>query len=161
MMTTEDSVKIRRDRKRKLPKFTRQEYFKSNALKKGWRRPKGIRSKLRLGIKERGKVPKPGYGSPKDVRGFHSSGKREILVSCLKDLENISKDIVVRLSGKLGLKRKIEFTKKVEEVGVRVLNPTKGEIKKGRKVVEKKPEIKTEEKKDEIKPEVKTETKSD
>jgi large subunit ribosomal protein L32e len=139
MMTT-DKVKIRRDRKRKLPKFKRQEYFKSHGLKDGWRRPKGLRSKLRLGIKERGKVPKPGYGSPKDVRGFHSSGKREVFVSCLRDLENISKDVVVRLSSTLGLKRKIEITKKVEDAGVRVLNPKKGEIKKGKKKIEKKVE---------------------
>ena len=41
-------LELKKKIKKKKPNFTRQETHKKSKLKKKWRRPKGIQSKLRL-----------------------------------------------------------------------------------------------------------------
>jgi large subunit ribosomal protein L32e len=123
-----DKIKIRRDKKRKKPNFHRQEYTRRPAFTDGWRAPKGIRSKMRLGKKSKPRVPSCGYGSPNEVKGFHPCGKPEVLVRCEGDLVNVNDNVVVRLARRLGKKKKLEFMKKIGEK-IRILNPVKDKSK--------------------------------
>lgn len=109
------------------PKFRRQEWWAVKRVGESWRKPRGMDSKMRL--KRKGKPPlvSTGYRSPKAGRGLHPCGKKEILVTSLKDLERVnpSRD-VVRISARVGRRLKLQITKKAAEKGVKVLNPLEG-----------------------------------
>ena len=123
-MEANASLKARRKTKAKKPKFLRQEGKHMATLKKAWRKPKGRHSKLRMKESARGKMPSPGYGSPKSVRGLNRQGLAEIKVSRPADLEGVQKkgNIIV-VSGTVGRKKKIEILKRAEEKGLKVANP--------------------------------------
>ena len=88
-------------------------------VKERWRRPRGVDNKKRIKRKDRGALPKVGY--KKKIRGLHPSGKPELLVKNLKDLEG-AKDVVVRISGSVGKKLRKEIVKKAESLGLKILN---------------------------------------
>ena len=75
---------------RKKPKFLRQgTYLKK--VKKVWRRPRGVHSKLKVKEKSKGSLPNVGYGAPRKLRGLHPSGLKEIMIYNLNDLDKIDK----------------------------------------------------------------------
>lgn len=114
-------------KKRKKPKFVRQEASYVKALGKKWRRPKGNQSKQRMRRKARGKRPSPGYGSPKKIRGLHPSGFEEILVFSLNDLNDLDpKHHVCRVGSSVGKRKKLEIMKKANENNIKILNPLRG-----------------------------------
>ena len=126
-----DYLKLRLKIKRKKPAFIRKrgKIYKRLGLK--WRAPRGIHSKLRMHKKEAGNLPRPGYGSPRDVKGLHPSGFEEFLVYNLKDLEKINPEKqACRISATVGKKKRLEIMKKAEELKIKVLNPFKIEEKK-------------------------------
>ena len=151
--------------RKKKPNFVRQDTNKTKRLKKVWRKPKGLHSKIRLNKKGHAKSPSQGYRSPKNIRR-----KKHILVHALKDLENVKEVVIAKTVGK---KKKLELLKKAKELGVNVLNinidefvkKVEEELKKKKesrktkvakrekkkKEAEKKEETKKEEKKDEEK----------
>lgn len=111
--------------KRKKPKFlrpTRKAYRRLRNVK--WRRPKGLHSKLKDKEKSKGKMPSPGYGKSKELRYLHPSGLKEVLVYNVKEIEKINPEKeAIRISGKVGKKKKVEILKKAEELKIKVLNP--------------------------------------
>ena len=126
-----NNLKLRLKIKRKKPVFIRKRGKIYRRLGLKWRAPKGIHSKSRIHKKEAGNLPKPGYGSPKDVKGLHPSGFEELLVYNLKDLERINpKKQACRISATVGKKKRLEIMKKTEELKIKVLNPFKAEVKK-------------------------------
>lgn len=156
--------------KRKKPRFHRQYSQTSIAIGNNprWRKPKGIYSNQQMGKRSRGKMPTPGYGQPRKIRGLHPSGMEDILVKNEKDLEKVTdvKKQAIRLSATLGLKKRTVIIKKAEDRKIRILNKgykleKKKKVKKV-KTEEKKPETKKEAEKPkaiEKKPAVKTEMK--
>lgn len=124
-------LKLRLKKKRKKPKFLRQNWFRLPKLGEKWRRPKGRQSKLRRHKKAKGFLPNPGYGAPKQVRGLHPSGLEEVRIFNIKDLEKIEpKKQCVRLASVIGNKKRLEIIKKAEELKIKVLNPITKEKKK-------------------------------
>ncbi len=122
-------LRIRRIMKRKKPDFLRQNWFRFPRLGEKWRRPKGRHSKLRKHEKNRGFLPKPGYGSPALVRGLHPSGLKEVRVFNAKELENLDpKQHAVRIASQVGRKKRMEIMKKAQELGLKVLNPLRGDV---------------------------------
>ncbi|WP_456482250.1 50S ribosomal protein L32e [Methanopyrus sp.] len=116
-------LKLREELKRKKPKFRRQEWHRYKRLGEKWRRPKGRHSKMRRKLKSKPKMPNPGYGSPKKVRGLHPSGYEEVLVYNPKDLEKIDpKRQAARIASRVGKRKRQEILKKAEELGIVVLN---------------------------------------
>ncbi|WP_456454325.1 50S ribosomal protein L32e [Methanopyrus sp.] len=116
-------LKLREELKRKKPKFRRQEWHRYKRLGEKWRRPKGRHSKMRRKLKSRPKMPNPGYGSPKKVRGLHPSGYEEVLVYNPKDLEKIDpKRQAARIASRVGKRKRQEILDKAEELGIVVLN---------------------------------------
>ena len=108
---------------RKKPKFKREgRYLKR--LKKAWRKPRGLDSKLRVKEKSKGSLPTIGYRAPKSLRGLHPSGFREILIQNLKDLERIDKEKEVgRIAHAIGRKKRKLILEKAKELGIKILNP--------------------------------------
>ncbi len=118
-------LKIRARQKAKKPDFNRHDSHKKKRLPISWRKPVGLHNKLRSGIAAKGRLVRPGYGSPKSVRGFHPSGFREILVSNIHDLEN-AQGYAVRISSAVGMKKRLEIQAKATEMSLKILNPKVG-----------------------------------
>ena len=113
--------KIRKDRK--TPRFKRQELWAQATLKDTWRRPRGKHSKMRKQERGRGRIPKPGYGSPAAVKGLNRQGFREIRISNAKELESLdrTKDSAI-IASTVGRKKRLEVLRKAEELGINVAN---------------------------------------
>jgi len=120
---TKRALGIRKKEKAKKPTFHRQEWFRYKRLGEKWRRPKGLHSKMRRKKKYRPPVVSIGYGSPKEARGLHPSGFREVPVFNLQDLENIDNDMeAARIGRTVGMRKRIQILAKAKELNIRVLN---------------------------------------
>ena len=108
---------------KKKPKFLRQgTYLKK--VKKVWRRPRGVHSKLKVHEKSKGSLPNVGYGAPKKMRRLHPSGLKEVMVYNLTDIENINKEKEAgRLSSGIGQKKKKIIVERAKQLKIRILNP--------------------------------------
>lgn len=119
---TEKRLELRAKIKKKKPKFRRQEFKRKN-LKDTWRKPRGINSKMKKKKKGKGRMPNPGYGGPKDVKGLGRSGFRETLVRNPDDLKSLdgSKEIAV-ISHSVGKKKRLEILENAEKMDIRIKN---------------------------------------
>lgn len=112
--------------KKKKPKFNVPNlgFFKS--VKKRWRRPRGTHNKKRMKFKFMGASPRIGYRNQEQVRGLHPSGKREVLISNLAELEALGaakeKEIVVRVASGVGAKKRKALEEKAKTLKLVVLN---------------------------------------
>ena len=105
------------------PAFKRQEWFRYQKLGEAWRRPRGIHSKMRRGMKRRPPMVEIGYGGPALVRGLHPSGFEEVMVYNVDGLEDIDpKTQAARIGGTVGVKKRIAIENRAKELGIRVLN---------------------------------------
>ena len=105
------------------PAFKRQEWFRYQKLGEAWRRPRGIHSKMRRGMKRRPPMVEIGYGGPALVRGLHPSGFEEVMVYNIDGLEDIDpKTQAARIGGTVGVKKRIAIENRAKELGIRVLN---------------------------------------
>jgi large subunit ribosomal protein L32e len=115
-------------RKKRTPKFRRQEWFRFRRLGEKWRRPRGKDSKMRVGKSGKPAMPSVGYKSPKLMRGLHPSGLAEVMVSSPRDIEGINPNKqVVRIASSVGGRKREQILARAKEMGIRVLNP---EVKK-------------------------------
>ncbi|MEM5766501.1 MAG: 50S ribosomal protein L32e [Candidatus Aenigmatarchaeota archaeon] len=109
---------------KKKPEFRRWLSDSLKRLKSSWRRPKGMRSKIRLRKKGKLKMPSVGYGAPRSLRFLHPSGLQEVLVSNLKDLEKVdAQKQAIKIAHTVGKKKRGLILKKAEELKIKVLNP--------------------------------------
>ncbi len=116
-------LKLRKSIKRRKPRFTRQDSHKKGEIKAKWRRPKGIQSKMRLKIRGYKRSVSAGWGSPKKVRGLHSSGLKNEMVFSVKGLDQIDpKTAGITISGAVGQRKRLEIVKKAKELSIMVLN---------------------------------------
>ena len=108
---------------RRRPEFLREEWFRYKRIPMNWRRPDGMTSKMRRHYKYRPSVARVGFRGPRETRGLHSSGFKDIIVYNVKDLERIDpKTQAARIGGSVGTKKRIEIEKRAEELDVRILN---------------------------------------
>ena len=113
------------------PAFKRQEWFRYQKLGEAWRRPRGIHSKMRRGMKRRPPMVEIGYRGPALVRDLHPSGFEEVLVYNVEGLENIDpKTQAARIGGTVGVKKRITIENRAKELGIRVLNKMPTETKR-------------------------------
>lgn len=114
-------------KKKKKPRFNVLNSDSHVRVKDRWRKPRGTHNKKRMGFEFAGASPNIGYRNPKAVRGLHPCGLREVLVHNPSELEGL-KEVAVRISAKVGAKKKLEIIKKAESSGLKVLNPGKGGV---------------------------------
>lgn len=129
-------------KKKEKPAFYQQGYKRKgrSRLDDSWKRPRGSDNKKRHKCKKAGKSPSIGYGQDKRIKGMHPTGKREVLVHNLKELEAIKEDVIVRISAKIGKKLKDQMLKIAEQKKLKVANK---KVKK--KPIAKKKEVKKKE----------------
>ncbi len=110
-------------KKRKIPEFKRPLSGIIKRIKESWRRPRGLHSKVRQKRKGKLKMPDIGYRQPKEIRGLHPSGYKEVLVKNLKDLEKVdAKKEAIRIASTVGKKKRLEIIKKAKELNIKILN---------------------------------------
>ena len=117
-----EKLELRKQIKAKKPKFIRHDSHKMSKLKSSWRRPKGWQNKIRLNKRGYRKAVQKGYGSPKEVSGLHPTGLNIVIVSSLKDLENLTEKDGVMISSTVGAKKKIDIIKTSQEKKLTLLN---------------------------------------
>ena len=118
-----ERLSIRKQIKRRTPKFLREEWFRYKRIPRNWRRPDGITSKMRINLKYRPSKVRVGFRGPREVRGLHPSGFEEVAIYNVHDLENINpKTQAARIGRTVGTKKRIDIEKKAEELDIRILN---------------------------------------
>lgn len=111
-------------KKRRLPEFKRQEWFRFKRLGEKWRKPRGRDSKMRLERSGKPPLVSIGYRSPRATRGVHPSGLREFLVNNPRDLEGVDANThAARIASGVGGKKRELIMAKAKELNIRVLNP--------------------------------------
>ncbi len=116
-------LNVRNKIKDKTPDFNRQESFRYKRLKKGWRKPRGLHSKMRMNFGYRPDMARVGFRGPKKVRGLHPSGFEEVMVHNPSDVKKIDPETqAARISGNVGTRKRVEIIKKAEELKIRILN---------------------------------------
>ena len=149
-MDTERLLEIRKKIKARKPEFIRQDYHKKPGLKRKWRKPKGLHSKLRLNKRGKFKKVSKGYRSPREVRGLHKTGLEERRVDNIKQLDVLdNKKQGVIISSTVGKKNRIVILKRAKELGFSVLNIRNPEdyIKNAEQEMAAKKKVKKDEKK--------------
>lgn len=109
-------------KKRRHPKFQRQNYGSIKRVGRAWRKPHGIDSKQRLQWKSAGALPTVGYRNAKSVRYLHPSGFREVRVRNEKELRAVEKNTAARFSAAIGEKKRKVLRKIASELKVKLLN---------------------------------------
>jgi large subunit ribosomal protein L32e len=119
----QNCLAVRKKIKNRTPNFLREEWFRYKRIKKNWRRPDGISSKMRINLKYRPSRVRVGFRGPKETRGLHPSGFEEILVYNTADIEKLDpKTQAARIGSTVGTKKRIEIEKKADDLDVRILN---------------------------------------
>ena len=118
-------LRVRTRQKSKKPEFNCHDSHKKKRLGTSWRKPRGLHNKLRQQVAAKGKLVRPGYGSPKAVRGYHPCGLPEVLVNNVAELEK-AKGFAVRIAAAVGKKKRLEIEAKASEAGLKVLNAKGG-----------------------------------
>ncbi|MFX0095444.1 MAG: 50S ribosomal protein L32e [Candidatus Hodarchaeota archaeon] len=117
-------LRIRRAKRQKKPKFIRAESWRYKRVKPNWRRARGLDSRTRQKKKGWPKSVSIGYGSPRKTRHLHPSGKKEILIRSVTDLETIDPELqIARIIGTVGRARREEILEMSRILGIRVANP--------------------------------------
>jgi large subunit ribosomal protein L32e len=120
----ETLVAKREKEKGKKPKFRRQESWRYKRLKQPWRKPRGLDNKIRRKVKGWPQAPSSGYRGPKESRGLHPSGFREVRVFNVDDLHGVDPDLeAVRIAHTVGGRKRIEIVNRAKEMGIHILNP--------------------------------------
>ena len=118
-----EKLSIRKQIKKRTPEFIREEWFRYKKIPRTWRRPDGITSKMRINLKYRPNKVRVGFRGPKEVRGLHPSGFKEIAIQNVHDLNDIDpKTQAGRIGRTVGTKKRIDIEKKAEELNIRILN---------------------------------------
>jgi len=116
-------IELRKLKNKKRPSFRRVESWRYKRVKDSWRKARGIDSQTRKKTKAGVKSPTIGYRNPKKVRGLHPSGFEEIRVSTIQEIKNLNKNHhAIKISGKLGAKKRIALIDYCQKRGFRILN---------------------------------------
>jgi len=119
----DEKMRLIRARNGKRATFKRQCIHQKKKLDDVWRRPRGLQSKKRKQIRAKGPLPRPGYGAPSAVRGFHPSGYEEVLVFAPADLVGLNPETqAVRVAATVGNRKREAIQEKALELGLKVFN---------------------------------------
>ncbi|MEA3254509.1 MAG: 50S ribosomal protein L32e [Candidatus Altiarchaeota archaeon] len=116
-------------KRKKTPRFVRQELYKVKKLRDKWRKPRGIDSKKQEGKRGKGKLPGIGYKNPESVRGISPSGYYPVLIHNIREVEILNPEgEAAIISSTVGRRKRNEIIKSANKLKITILNPRKGEI---------------------------------
>jgi len=119
-------LRIRRKIKREKPDYLRPYWWTKIRLKNkinSWRRPRGIHNKMRKRKKGRPPLVEVGYGSPREVKGLLSNGKRPVIIHNVEELERIDKEKEIAvIASTVGKRKRLEIIKRAQELGIEIYN---------------------------------------
>jgi len=116
-------LKARKRAKKKKPDFVRPESWRYIKLKESWRRPRGLDHKVRRKIKGWPPGVSVGYKGPKDARGLHPSGYREVLVHNAKEVSVIDpKTEAARIAHTVGKRKRVQIIAEAKKREIFILN---------------------------------------
>jgi large subunit ribosomal protein L32e len=119
---------VRKVQKGKKPQFKRTCSHKFKRIDTNWRRPRGSQGKQRRKYVAKGALAQVGYGSPVAVKGLHPSGYSDVLISNAVELELVDPLCeAIRIAATVGARKKTGILAKALELGIKVLNPGRGE----------------------------------
>jgi len=118
-------LRVRTRQKSKKPEFNFHDSHKKKRLATSWRKPRGLHNKLRQQIAAKGRLVRPGFGSPKAVRGYHPCGLPEVLVNNVAELEK-AQGFAVRIASGVGRRKRLDIEAKAAQAGLKVLNAKGG-----------------------------------
>ncbi len=121
-MAIKELLALRRKAKKKQPYFIVKESNFVDRIKVRWRHPRGRHSKVRQMHVGRPVLPRPGFGSPKAVKGLHLSGLEIIVVHNSTELLALNAKTQGAVIAKIGQKKRIELLKLAQENKITVLN---------------------------------------
>ncbi len=116
-------LSVRNKAKKRKPGFVVKESKYQAGVKARWRYPRGLHSPVRQRFGGRPALPRPGYGSPRSIRGLHSSGLAKVLVSTEAELLTVEagkQGAVIR--GTVGGRKRLRLLQLAQEKKIRVLN---------------------------------------
>jgi large subunit ribosomal protein L32e len=158
-MVEKKILEVRNKLKAKKPKFKRvqsNQFAKLKNKENSWRKPKGMGNKVRRQRRGQAKMPKVGYGSPREVKGLTRDGFRPVIVNNVNELSNINpKEEIVVISSRVGGRKKLEIlneikSKKLSVYNVKDLDKEISSLKKEKKKKESKESKKKEEENKEV-----------
>jgi large subunit ribosomal protein L32e len=118
-----EALSRRAVKRRKKPKFRRQEWFRYVRVGDSWRKPRGMHSKARRNYRYRAPKVSKGYRGPRTARGKHSSGFEDVLVHSPKQLDGLDpKRQAARIGHTVGTRKRIAIKEKADDMGIRILN---------------------------------------
>ena len=110
-------------KKKKNPKFMRQEFNKRIRLSRSsWRKPKGVDSKMREQRGGHRPIVKIGYGTPRILRGRLSDGSIEKRIYNKDDLNSLNKDEIALIPRTIGNKLRLVLLKEAQKLKIKVSN---------------------------------------
>ena len=110
---------------RHTPHFKRPNLGRSkrSRLNDKWKRPRGVGNKQRQKLKQTWPIVSIGYSRKRSERGKHPSGLKEVIVSSVNELKGL-KDVIVRIAGSVGIKKRLEIEKRATENKLKIANKT-------------------------------------
>jgi len=112
-------------RKKSKPNFVVPNSKSIMRVPSRWRKPRGIDNKKRIRQASEGACPRIGYKNSPETRFLHPSGMKEVIVHNVKELTEGMKNVVLRIAGSVGGRKRMDIQKKAESLKLRVLNPRK------------------------------------
>lgn len=123
MSSLKHLLDLRRKAKRKQTYFVVKESYKISRIGERWRLPRGKHSGARQMHKGKPAQPTPGYGSPRAVRGLHSSGLQKVMVHTPTELLSLDPQKQGAILGStLGNRKRLQLLQLAVEKKIRVLN---------------------------------------
>lgn len=110
-----------------MKKFLRRSTMKYSRLGRGrrkiqkWRSAVGRHSKIRKNRFGYTKSPRIGFKSPKSESG-KIKGKTPLIIRNMFDISKANKDNILIIARAIGAKKRIEMIKKIDGVGLQILN---------------------------------------
>ncbi len=125
-----DKIKSRRKIQRKISEklkitFLRNLWWKFPKFKNNpkWVKPKGNDSKLRLKLKGYPPVVQVGYRTSRDIRYLHPSGYKPVIVTNIRDLDNLNpSEHIIYLSSRLGGRKRVAIINEARSRGFKIAN---------------------------------------
>lgn len=116
-------LQLRRQAKKRKPVFVRQDAHKKVRIKKTWKKPHGLQSKMRLHEKGYRRCVSPGFKSPAEVRCLTRQGLTQVQVSNLDQLKAIDPQTQAAMITKtVGMRNRIGIIKEALSKKITIMN---------------------------------------